>query len=250
MTYSRKDWPDFWNTFLFPLNRTLIISENRKRGEGLPEGQQKNTIYSKKATFPHHKRKKKEKKWKKKNLLSKHTASLTLGLSHKRRKTALHSTFLQTFWTKPTGRGKRSKKVLAGEKQGNRNDKNVAPWTPASWIKWTAGMCSQSNTGLILTIISDAAATPTGLNRSQTSIILVSLVQWLLNFFCPLWKLKKMSVVVVTKVCSTFFTFFSFSILTMHFILSDSLFLDNNWNLAKFCFRGFDINIILRKTLG
>lgn len=33
--------------FLFPLDRTLIISENRKCGEGLPEGQQKNTLLKK-----------------------------------------------------------------------------------------------------------------------------------------------------------------------------------------------------------
>lgn len=62
MSYSHYFWLDFWNTFLFPLDRTLIISENRKCGEGLPEGQQKNTIYSKKATFPHHKREKEKRK--------------------------------------------------------------------------------------------------------------------------------------------------------------------------------------------
>lgn len=39
--YSRKEWLDIYNTFLFPLDRMLIISENRKCGEGLPEGQQK-----------------------------------------------------------------------------------------------------------------------------------------------------------------------------------------------------------------
>lgn len=85
MSCSHKDWLDFWNTFLFPLDRTLIISENRKCGEGLPDGQQKNTIYSKKATFPHHKRKKKKRK---KTLLNKHIVRLRLGLSHK--KTALY----------------------------------------------------------------------------------------------------------------------------------------------------------------
>lgn len=45
--------------FLFPLDRTLIITENRKCGEGLPEGQQKNIVFSKRATFPHQRKRRK-----------------------------------------------------------------------------------------------------------------------------------------------------------------------------------------------
>lgn len=48
--------------FLFPLDRTLIISENRKCGEGLPEGLQKNTTFSKRQHFLTTKEKKKERK--------------------------------------------------------------------------------------------------------------------------------------------------------------------------------------------
>lgn len=81
------------------MDRTLIISENRKCGEGLPEGQQKNTIYSKKATFPQHKRKKEKKK-------SSQQA---------------HCQFQTQHLTKPTKQNQtqRAKKVLTGGKHVN-----------------------------------------------------------------------------------------------------------------------------------
>lgn len=79
--------------FLFPLDRTLIISENRKCGEGLPEGLQKNTTFSKRQHFLTTKEKKKKKE---KNSVknSKHKASL-------RRE---ENSTIQKFLTKPNTR--------------------------------------------------------------------------------------------------------------------------------------------------
>lgn len=132
-------WFDFWNTFVFSPDRTLIISENRKCGEGLPEGQQKNTIYSKKPTFPHHKRKKQHR-------LDKHWQSQTLFKPKKKNNTS------QTFLTKPTTHWlqKLQFSVLKGGKQVNWQTDHVVfekgCYTDTSLrTKWTAEIQSQQD---------------------------------------------------------------------------------------------------------